>query len=79
MPTTRISDTDHRLLQDLAVQTGKRHQQIVHEALDNYQREQLLDEINSGYARVRADSASWKGVLSERQLLEQSGSDGLKD
>lgn len=77
MPTTRISENDHRVLQDLAAQTGKQHQEIIHEALDTYQRERLLDEINVGYGRLRADNASWAVMMRERRLLEEAGDDGL--
>ncbi len=79
MATTRISESDHRLLQNLANQTGKQHQQIIHEALDTYQREQLLDSINDGYARLKADKTSWAAMKDERLLLEESGNDGLED
>jgi hypothetical protein len=79
MPTTRISDTDHRVLQSLATKTGKQHQEIIHEALDSYQRERLLDEINEGYARLRSDKALWVEVKGERRILEEAGADGLGD
>jgi predicted DNA-binding protein len=79
MATTRISESDHRLLQNLANQTGKQHQQIIHEALDTYQREQLLDSINDGYARLKADKRAWAAMKGERLLLEESGNDGLED
>ena len=79
MPTTRISETDHRLLQTLATKTGKQHQEIIHEALDTYERDRLLDEINEGYSRLRADKASWAAVTAERRLLEAAGADGLGD
>ena len=79
MPTTRISDTDHHVLQNLATKTGKQHQEIIHEALDIYQRERLLDEINEGYSRLRADKVSWDAVKGERRLLEAAGADGLGD
>jgi hypothetical protein len=79
MPTTRISESDHRVLQDLAATTGKQHQEIIHEALDSYQRERLLDEINAGYSRIRADRKSWAAVKSERRLLEKAGADGLDE
>lgn len=79
MPTTRISDTDHRVLQNLATKTGKQHQEIIHEALDSYQRERLLDEINEGYARLRSDKALWAEVKGERRILEEAGADGLGD
>lgn len=79
MPTTRISESDHRVLQELAATTGKQHQEIIHEALDNYRRERLLDEINAGYSRIRADRKSWAAVKSERRLLGEAGADGLNE
>lgn len=79
MPTTRISESDHRVLQELAATTGKQRQQIIHEALDNYQRDRLLDEINAGYSRIREDRKSWSAVKSERRLLGEAGTDGLTE
>ena len=60
MPTTRLSEADHRVLQRLAERTGKAHQEIIHEALSTYKRESLLDGINAGFARPRAAAARWK-------------------
>lgn len=79
MATTRISDSDHRLLQNLAAQSGKQLQEIIHEALDTYRRERVLDEINIGYGRLRADNASWAVAIAERRLLEEAGTDGLRE
>ncbi len=79
MPNTRISEPDHRLLQSLSDQTGKGHQEIIHEALDTYQRERLLDAINEGYARLKSEKSSWAEVSRERRLLEKANADGLID
>ncbi len=78
MAITRISESDHRLWQNLANQTGKQPQQIIHEALDKYQRDLLLDSISDGYSRLKADKASWVAVNDERGLLEAAGNDGCK-
>lgn len=77
MATMRILDTDHQLVQALAERTGKQHQEIIHEALDNYQREALLDEINAGFERLRAQPAEWKDEMQERRLWENTLADGL--
>lgn len=79
MPTTRISESDHRVLQRLAEQTGKAHQEIIHEALTTYQRESLLDGINAGFARLRADHGEWTRETGERQLWENTLSDGIDE
>jgi len=77
MPTTRISENDHRLLQDLATQTGKQHQEILHEALDTYQRERLLDGINAGFERLRSNQAEWALEMGERRLWEATLADAV--
>ncbi len=68
MPATRISSKDHRVLKNLAARTGKRHHEIIHEALDNYQRDELLDAINSAFERLRANKMSWAEEIAERVL-----------
>lgn len=74
--TTRISEDDHRVLQALSEQTGKGHQEIIHEALNTYQREALLDGINAGFARLKADPAEWAIEMGERQLWDTTLADG---
>jgi predicted transcriptional regulator len=76
MPTTRISEGDHRVLQQLAQQTGKAHQEIIHDALTAYQREALLDGINAGFARLRADHTAWTAETDERRLWDNTLRDG---
>ena len=77
MPTTRITDSDHRLLQNLASQTGLQHQEIIHQALDRYQRERILDAINTGFERLRSDQKAWKSARDERALWDGSSGDGV--
>lgn len=78
MPTTRILDADHQLLQSLAQQTGKQHQEIIHEALETYHRNHLLDEINAAFGRLKADPAAWQEELSERAAWDDTLGDGLR-
>ena len=79
MTTTRLADSDHRVLLDIARQTGKSHLEIIHEALDTYQRERLLDSINDGFAALRANRSAWAEAASERRLLDEASNDGLDD
>lgn len=79
MPTTRISESDHLTLQNLSAQTGKRHQEIIHEALDTYRRERLLDDINAGFGRLKRDKVAWGDTMRERRLMERAGDDGISD
>ena len=66
VPTTRITEADHQLLQGLAQQTGKQHQEIIHEALVNYHREHLLDQVNAAFGKLKADPLAWQQELEER-------------
>jgi len=77
MATMRILDTDHQLVQALAERTGKQQQEIIHEALDTYQREALLDEINAGFTRLRSNASAWDAEKQERALWENTLTDGL--
>lgn len=77
MPTTRILDSDHLLLQNLAQRTGKQHQEIIHEALDSYHRERLLDDINTAFGLLKAQPDTWNVELAEREEWEETLADDL--
>lgn len=77
MATTRILDADHLLLQELAARTGKQHQELIHEALANYHRERLLDEINDAFARLKRDESAWTEERAERAAWEGTAADGV--
>jgi hypothetical protein len=79
MPNTRITERDHAILQAISAQTGKPHSEIIHEALDTYQRKSLLDRANAGYARLRENKVEWNAELAERKLWEATLPDGLDD
>jgi len=76
MATTRIFDADHALLQELAAQTGKQHQEIIHEALETFHRERMLDDINAAFARLKRDDSAWREVLAERTAWDVAAADG---
>ncbi|HEY5087780.1 MAG TPA: hypothetical protein VII66_10525 [Gemmatimonadaceae bacterium] len=77
MATTRILDADHKLLRELSEQTGKQQQEIVHDALDMYRRDQLLEEINTAFGRLKADPKAWADELSERRAWDDTVADGM--
>ncbi|WP_309673134.1 hypothetical protein [Gemmatimonas sp.] len=76
MATTRILDSDHALLQTLAAQTGKQQQEIIHEALESYHRERLLDEINAAFAQLKADPVAWREEQAERMAWDATAHSG---
>ena len=76
MATARILDSDHALLQELAASTGKQQQEILHEALANFSRDRMLDEINAAFARLKQDDSAWSAELTERDEWDGASADG---
>jgi hypothetical protein len=77
MAQTRILDADHALLQALAASTGKQHQEIIHEALEAFHRNRMLDEINAAFAAVKRDDKAWREEQSERMAWDGTAADGV--
>ena len=77
MATTRILDSDHALLLQLAQQTGKQHQEIIHEALESFHRERLLDDINAAFAQLKRDGTAWQEEQLERTAWDRTSTDGV--
>jgi hypothetical protein len=54
-------------------------QAVLDEAIEHYQRDKFLDEVNAAYAALRNDPKAWKAELAERALWDKTLADGLKD
>lgn len=77
MATTRILDSDRVLLQELSAQTGKPHQELIHEALAAFHRDLLLDDINAAFARLKRDQGAWQEQQLERAAWDHVAADGI--
>ena len=77
MATTRILDSDHALLQELSATTGKQHQEIIHEALEAFNRDRMLDEINAAFAAFKRDGSAWREEQAERTAWDGTALDGV--
>jgi len=53
-------------------------QAILDEAIEHYQREKFLDEVNAAYARLRTNPRAWKEELTERQTWDRALRDGIE-
>jgi mRNA interferase MazF len=53
-------------------------QAVLDEAIEHYQRDKFLDEVNAAYATLRNDAVAWKEELAERALWDNAIADGLK-
>ncbi len=52
---------------------------VIAEAVEKLRRERFMDEVNAGFASLRADPVSWARELEERALWEKTLADGLED
>jgi hypothetical protein len=77
-PTVPISEYSYQLLQQLAQRTGQTTMDLLDEALETYRRKLLLDQMNAGYAALRADPQAWAEHQAERQLWDATLLDGLE-
>jgi len=77
MATTRIFDSDHARLRELASITGKQQQEIIHEALEAYDRNVMLDAINAGFSALKQDAGAWQEEQAERTAWDGTGLDGV--
>jgi hypothetical protein len=76
-PTVRISEVSHKILRELAEQTGQTMMDVLDRALDSYRRKLFFEQLNAGYGELRADPEAWAAHLAERKLWEATLMDGL--
>ena len=77
-PNIRISPRSKAALSEIARREGKPMQAILDEAIEHYQREKFLDEVNAAYARLRTNPRAWKEELTERQTWDSALRDGIE-
>ncbi len=76
--TMRVTETTHRILRELAGQSGESMTVIVERVVERYQREQLLTGANDAWATLQADPVARADVEAEQALWEQTLGDGLE-
>ena len=70
--TMRVTETTHRILRELAGQSGESMTVIVERAVERYQREQLLTGANEAWAVLQADPVARADIEAEQALWEQT-------
>jgi hypothetical protein len=76
-PTVQISESSHRTLKELAEQTGQPMADVLDKALDAYRRQVFFEQLNAGYAELRADPAAWAAHQAELKQWDATLMDGL--
>lgn len=77
-PNIRISAQSKAILRLLAKKEGKPMQAVLGEAVERYQQEKFLDEVNAAYAALRKNPRAWKEEESERDLWDKTLADGIE-
>lgn len=75
--TVRISTQTHRVLQELARDSGEAMAAIVDRAIDDYRRKQFLEGLAADFAALKRDPEAWKEELEERAIWDRALADGL--
>ncbi len=80
MPTTtiRVTPETHEILRELAGQENLPIQSLVHKAVSEYRKRQILTQGNLAYAALRADPNAWAAELEEAAAWEATLADGLE-
>ena len=73
----RLPDTTYEAVRLLA--GDEPMHTVIAEAVEKLRRERFMDEVNAGFAALRADPALWAQELEERALWERTLADGLED
>lgn len=75
-PTVRITEESHQILKNLADQTGQTMMEVLDKALDAYRRKLFFEELDAGYAELRADPKAWAEHIAERKQWDATLMDG---
>jgi len=74
----RIDEQALAVLRELARRQQQTVQTVLRQAIDSYRREKFLEEANSAFAALRNNADAWSEELQERDLWDQTTSDGLE-
>jgi predicted transcriptional regulator len=75
----RITPETHRTLRSLSEQTHQPMPKLLEQAVEELRRKYFFEEVNSAFARLKADPDAWEEELAERRLSEGTLADGLTD
>lgn len=74
----RVSSQSYQLLKTLSQDFGQSMQSVIDEALEDLRRRKMLEATNAAFSALKADKKAWKDELKERELWENTLSDGVE-
>ena len=54
-------------------------QEILDEAIKDYKKKEFFDNLNNGYAKLKADHKTWAEIEKEREAWDITLKDGLEE
>jgi hypothetical protein len=77
--TIRVTTETYEMLRDLAAKADTTIVAALEKAVREYYREKYWEEVDAGYARLRADSEAWAEYQEELRTWDCTLMDGLED
>jgi predicted DNA-binding protein len=77
--TISLSEATHEMLAALTELTGETMQTVLDKAIENYRRHIFLLQANRAFAALRQNEELWQEEIEERDLWDQTISDGIEE
>jgi predicted transcriptional regulator len=77
--TVRVKKETHEILRNLAAKADTTIVAVLEEAVREYHRKKYWEEVDAGYARLRADPEAWAEYQEEIRAWDCTLMDGLED
>lgn len=77
-PTVRIDARTHRVLKELANESGESMQAVLQRVIEEERRRRFVEAANADYAALQAHPAAWAELEAERKLWDTTLLDGLE-
>ena len=77
-PLVRMDLADKAVLDQLTAKTGESAPRLLHRAVLALKKEIFFQQMNEAYTDIIRDKAAWTVELADRQLFDNSVSDGME-
>lgn len=75
----RISSSSYEILKSLSKSNGQAMQAVIDQAIEDLRRRKMLEATNRAFEGLKSDKAAWQEETAERELWENTLSDGVND
>ena len=72
----RISSNSYQILKTLSKGKGLSMQSVIDQAIEDLRRRKMLEATNLAFSALKADKTAWQDEIDEREIWENTLSDG---